>query len=64
MDGSQADGTKGQWPEIGTEEVPYEHRKKLFEGGEALEQAAQRGGGFPILGDTQGQIGWGSEQPD
>jgi len=33
-------------------------------GGEALEQVAQRGGGCPILGDTQGQAGWGSEQPD
>ena len=23
-----------------------------------------RGGGSPVLGDTQGQSGWGSEQPD
>ena len=29
---------------------------------EALEQVAQRGGG--VLGDIQGQAGWGSEQPD
>ena len=31
--------------------------------GEALAQVAQRGGGCPVLGDTQGQAGWGSEQP-
>ena len=33
-------------------------------GGEALEQVAQRGGGCPILGDTQGQTGQCSEHPD
>ena len=31
-------------------------------GGEALAQVAQRGGGCPIPGDTQGQTGQGSEQ--
>jgi len=31
-------------------------------GGEALTQAAQRCGGCPIPGDTQGQAGWGCEQ--
>ena len=31
------------------------------QGGEALAQVAQRGGGCPIPGDTQGQAGWGSE---
>jgi len=31
---------------------------------EALEQVAQRRGGCPIPGDIQGQVGWGSEQPD
>jgi len=30
-------------------------------GSEALEQFAQRGGGCPVPGDTQGQAGWGSE---
>ena len=30
---------------------------------EALEPIAQRGGGCPTPGDTQGQAGWGSEQP-
>ena len=49
------------------------HRKfhtdmlKIFfccKGDGAVEQVAQRGGGFSILGDTQGQAGWGFEQPD
>jgi len=31
-------------------------------GSEALEQDAQRGGGYPMPEDTQGQVGWGSEQ--
>ena len=34
------------------------------EGGEALQEAAKRGAGCPIPGDTQGQAGRGSEQPD
>jgi len=40
-------------------------RKTLFhnEGGEALAQVAQRGGGCPIPGNIQGQAGRGSEQP-
>ena len=29
-----------------------------------MEQLAQRGGGYRIPGDTRGQAGWGSEQPD
>ena len=33
------------------------------EGGEALEQVAQRSGGCPIPGSVQGQVGWGFEQP-
>ena len=39
-------------------------RKKFFynEGGETLEQVAQRGNGGPIPGNIQGHIGWGSEQ--
>lgn len=38
-------------------------RKTLFcnKGGEALGQFAQRGGGSPVHGDTQGQVGPGSE---
>jgi len=33
-------------------------------GGEALEQIAQRGGGCPLLGDFQNQAGPGSGQLD
>ncbi|RMC16308.1 hypothetical protein DUI87_08524 [Hirundo rustica rustica] len=33
------------------------------EGGETLEQVAQRNCGFPIPGSAQGQVGWGFEQP-
>ena len=41
-------------------------KKSVFyrEGGEVLEQIAQRGGGCPIPGDFKDQGGWGSEQPD
>ena len=40
--------------------------KELFynNNGEALEQAAKRGCGCPILGDIQDQAEQGSEQPD
>ena len=34
-----------------------------YESGEVLEQAVQRGCGYPILGGAQGQIGWGPGQP-
>ena len=39
--------------------------RKVFcsKGGEALEQVAQRCGGYPIPGDIQGQAGWSCEQP-
>mgnify|MGYP001852240699 CR=1 FL=1 len=30
----------------------------------ALEQFAQRGGGWPVPGDIQDQVGPGSEKPD
>ena len=33
------------------------------EGGEALEQVAQRGCGGPLPGSVQGQVGWGFGQP-
>jgi len=41
-------------------------RQKFFydKSGEALEQVAQIGGECPIPGDSQGQAGRGSEQPD
>ena len=32
------------------------------EGGETLEQVAQRSCGCPISGSVQGQVGWGFEQ--
>ena len=34
------------------------------EGGETLEQVAQRSCGCPIPGSVQSQVGWGFEQPD
>jgi len=34
------------------------------EGGETLEDVAQRGGRCPTPGNIQGQAGWGSEQAD
>jgi len=39
--------------------------KEIFyqEGGETMEQIAQRGSGVPVPGDIQGQAGRGSEQP-
>jgi len=33
------------------------------EGGEALEQVAQRSCGSHLPGNVQGQVGWSSEQP-
>ena len=39
-------------------------RNKLFTGGEALEQAAQRSCGCPISGSIECQDGWCSGQPD
>jgi len=43
-----------------------DRRKKFFydKGAEAREPVAQRGGECPILGDIQGQVGQGSEQPN
>jgi len=40
-------------------------RNKFFynEGGETLEQVAQRDGGCPISGSVQGHVGQGSEKP-
>ena len=42
------------------------YKEKVFnsEGGEALEQIAQRCGGCPIHGDFQGKAGPGPGQPD
>ena len=40
------------------------YKEEIFyhEGGETLEQVAQRGSGGPVSGNIQGQVGWGSEQ--
>lgn len=38
--------------------------KKTCGDGEALEGVAQRRCGFPFPGSPQGQVGWGSKQPD
>jgi len=46
--------------------VQTRYKEEIFcnEGGETLTQVAQRGGRCPILGNIQGQVGRGSEQPD
>ena len=41
----------------------YKKEVLYNKGGDALAQVAQRGGGCPIPGDAQGQVGWGSEHP-
>ena len=38
-------------------------RNSYCEGGETLEQTAQRGCGCPLPGSIQGRAGWGCEQP-
>lgn len=35
----------------------YDIRKKVFEGGEKLQQLSQRDGGYPISGNVSGQVG-------
>lgn len=32
-------------------------KKKVFEGGEKLQQLSQRDGGYPIPGNVRGQVG-------
>ena len=41
------------------------HTEDIFydEGGETLEQVAQRRCGCPIIGSVQGQVEWSFEQP-
>ena len=41
-------------------------RKTIFyyEGGETVEQVAQRSSGCPIMGSVQGEVGRGFEKPD
>lgn len=44
--------------------VSFQYQEEILncEGGEALEQAAQRNCGCPIPGSLQGHSGWGFEQ--
>jgi len=41
----------------------YKEEILYSEGGEAVEQVAQRSCGCPLPGSVQGQAGWGFEQP-
>ena len=62
-----SDGNKreGKWFQIKKGRFRLDVQKLFYnQGGEALAQVAQRGGGCPIPGDIQGQAGWGSEQSD
>ena len=42
----------------------YKEETVYAEGGEILALVAQRGGRCPMPGNVQGQVGWGSDQPD
>ncbi|PKU48080.1 hypothetical protein llap_1637 [Limosa lapponica baueri] len=44
-------------------DIRYWEEILYCEGGEALEQVAQRSHGCPFPGCVQGQVGWGFEQP-
>ena len=47
-------------------QIQTRYKEEIFynEGGETLEQVAQRGDSCPIPGNLQRQVGWRSEQPD
>ena len=59
-------GTRGCGFKLSEGRFKADIRKKKYydKGDEALEQVAQRCGGCRVPGDTQGQAGGGSEQPD
>jgi len=49
---------------VGITQTRYKEEFLYNEGGETLEQVAQRSCGCPFPGSVQGKVGWGSEQPD
>jgi len=42
----------------------YKEEILYYEGGETLEQVAQRSCGCPIIASVQGQVWWSFEKPD